>query len=148
MPAGVDFVGEKHPINCPCEKRAAKERLDRERVERRKKEELEKKKQAEEQEKRVEKQKKLNDQIAAKKKQFYKKMNGSDTASQGPSNQTSKFDSLKQKTSKIIEHFPDLRSGRSSLVIIDGELKSLTSEFIEQVLYYLKQKNKNFYCSW
>ena len=36
---GVDFGGEKHPDNCPCEKRATKERLDKERMERRKAEE-------------------------------------------------------------------------------------------------------------
>ena len=34
---------------------------------------------------------------------------------------------------KVRAHFPELRSGRSSLVVIDGEMKSLTSEFIEQV---------------
>ena len=33
---GVDFAGERHPDNCPCEKRNQKERLDRERMERRK----------------------------------------------------------------------------------------------------------------
>ena len=30
---GVDFLGEKHPVNCPCEKKAEKDRLDRERLE-------------------------------------------------------------------------------------------------------------------
>ena len=40
---------------------------------------------------------------------------------------------LKKRTSRVIDHFPELRSGRSSLVVIDGEMKSLTSEFIEQV---------------
>ena len=40
---------------------------------------------------------------------------------------------LKKRSSRVIDHFPELRSGRSSLVIIDGEMKSLTSEFIEQV---------------
>ena len=40
---------------------------------------------------------------------------------------------LRRKTSKIVDHFPELRSGRSSLVVMDGEMKSLTSEFIEQV---------------
>ena len=44
-----------------------------------------------------------------------------------------KIDDLKKKTSQVIDHFPELRSGRSSLVIIDGEMKSLTSDFIEQV---------------
>ena len=44
-----------------------------------------------------------------------------------------KIEDLKKKTSRVIDHFPELRSGRSSLVIIDGEMKSLTSEFIEQV---------------
>ena len=44
-----------------------------------------------------------------------------------------KNEDLKKKTSRVIDHFPELRSGRSSLVIIDGEMKSLTSEFIEQV---------------
>ena len=47
----------------------------------------------------------------------------------------SKIDLMNQNTSTIKDHFPELRSGRSSLVIIDGELKSLTSEFIEQVNY-------------
>ena len=135
---GVDFGGEKHPDNCPCEKRATKERLDKERMERRKAEE-ERKRQKEMQEMRIEKQKKLDMQINQKKKQFYKKMNGSEStfksslhSSQSKSGKPS-VDQLKKRTSKIIEHFPDLRSGRSSLVIIDGELKSLTSEFIEQV---------------
>ena len=132
---GVDFLGEKHPVNCPCEKRAAKDKLDKERMDRRKIEEEERKVQ----ERKIEKQKKLDQQIEMKKKQFYKKMNGSE-ASQRPSKnqsdqsqQDKKSIMLKEKTSKIIYHFPDLRSGRSSLVIIDGELKSLTSEFIEQV---------------
>ena len=35
---------------------------------------------------------------------------------------------------QVKQHFPELRSGRSSLVVIDGEMKSLTSDFIEQVL--------------
>ena len=48
--AGVDFAGEKHPINCPCEKREEKERLDRERLQRRKTEEDEKKLQVEQEE--------------------------------------------------------------------------------------------------
>ena len=47
-----------------------------------------------------------------------------------------KNEDLKKKTSRVIDHFPELRSGRSSLVIIDGEMKSLTSEFIEQVGEY------------
>ena len=75
--AGVDFAGEKHPINCPCEKREEKERLDRERLQRRKAEEEEKKLQAEQEENRVEQQKKRDQQIEMKKKQFYRKMNGS-----------------------------------------------------------------------
>ena len=130
---GVDFRGEKHPVNCPCEKRAAKERLDKERLERRRLEEEEKKRQQELTIKRLEKQKKLDQQIESKKKEFYKKMNGSESSrNQSQVDSRSKYDVLKAKTSKIIDHFPDLRSGRSSLVIIDGELKSLTSEFIEQ----------------
>ena len=44
-----------------------------------------------------------------------------------------KNEDLKKKTLRVIDHFPELRSGRSSLVIIDGEMKSLTSDFIEQV---------------
>ena len=44
-----------------------------------------------------------------------------------------KNEELKRKASRVIDHFPELRSGRSSLVVIDGEMKSLTSEFIEQV---------------
>ena len=44
-----------------------------------------------------------------------------------------KNEELRRKTSRVIDHFPELRSGRSSLVVIDGEMKSLTSEFIEQV---------------
>ena len=137
---GVDFVGEKHPDNCPCEKRATKERLDKERMERRKAEE-ERKRQKEMQELRIEKQKKLDIQINQKKKQFYKKMNGSEASYKSSLHSSQSkavkpnVDQLKQRTSKIIEHFPDLRSGRSSLVIIDGELKSLTSEFIEQVKF-------------
>ena len=75
--AGVDFADDKHPINCPCEKREERERLDRERLQRRKAEEEEKKLQAEQEEKRLEQQKKRDHQIATKKKQFYKKMNGS-----------------------------------------------------------------------
>lgn len=128
---GVDFRGEKHPVNCPCEKKAAKERLDKERMERRKAEEEERKrlKQLQDiQEKREENQKKMDLQIEMKKKEFYKKINGKDSKSDSKA----KYDLMKAKTSKIIDHFPDLRSGRSSLVIIDGELKSLTSEFIEQ----------------
>ena len=96
------------------------ERLDKERIERRKAEEEEKKKQKQAQEMRVEKQKKLDSQIELKKKQFYKKMNGSESQVSGPpASQTrirsSKIDILKEKTSKIIDHFPELRSGRSSL---------------------------------
>ena len=128
---GVDFRGEKHPVNCPCEKKAAKERLDRERMERRRAEEEERKRLQhlqEIQEKREENQKKMDLQIEMKKKEFYKKMNGTESKSDSKA----KYDMMKAKTSKIIDHFPDLRSGRSSLVIIDGEMKSLTSEFIEQ----------------
>ena len=93
-------------------------------MERRKAEEDEKKKQKEAQEIRVEKQKKLDSQIEQKKKQFYKKMNGSESQVSGlqqPSRasqtgiKSSKLDILKEKTSKIIDHFPELRSGRSSL---------------------------------
>ena len=141
---GKDFFGEKHPTNCPCEKRAEKERLDRERSERRKIEEEERirsQNMKEEQEIRIEKQNKLDQQIEMKKKQFYQKMNGSGSSHHSAqrsnsvqSNLKSKLHLLKQNTSTIKEHFPDLRSGRSSLVIIDGELKSLTSEFIEQVI--------------
>ena len=92
------------------------ERLDKERMERRKAEEEEKKRQKEIQELRVVKQKKLDSQIEMKKKQFYKKMNGSESpGSRIPSGiKTSNID-IREKTSKIIEHFPDLRSGRSSL---------------------------------
>ena len=43
---------------------------------------------------------------------------------------------MKKKSSRVIDHFPELRSGRSSLVVIDGEMKSLTSEFIEQVVVF------------
>ena len=62
-------------------------------------------------------------------------MNGSEASARlkSEASERSRLDILKEKTSKIIEHFPELRSGRSSLVVIDGELKSLTSEFIEQV---------------
>ena len=135
---GTDFIGEKHPTNCPCEKRAEKERLDRERIERRKIEEEEKLRKKEEQEKRIEKQNKIDHQIEMKKKQFYHKMSGSGSSQSGKSQNSmkSKMDLMYQKTSAIKDHFPELRSGRSSLVIIDGELKSLTSEFIEQVTYY------------
>ena len=135
---GVDFLGEKHPVNCPCEKRAEKDRLDRERFERRRREEEQARRQEElqqQEEVRKEKQRRLDSQLEMKKKQFYRKMNGSETSAriQSGSAQKSRLDILKEKTSRIIEHFPELRSGRSSLVIIDGELKSLTSEFIEQV---------------
>ncbi len=131
---GTDFIGEKHPTNCPCEKRAEKERLDKERIQRRKIEEEEKIRKKEEQEKRIEKQNKIDQQIEMKKKQFYHKMSGSGSQS-GRSQPSikSKLDLMNQNTSAIKDHFPELRSGRSSLVIIDGELKSLTSEFIEQV---------------
>ena len=133
---GVDFLGEKHPVNCPCEKRAEKERLDRERLERRRREEAERKRREEEEERRKEKQRRLDHQLELKKKQFYRKMNGSEVSDGRRSDVTekSRLDILKEKTSKIISHFPSLRSGRSSLVVIDGELKSLTSEIIEQVI--------------
>ena len=132
---GVDFRGEKHPVNCPCEKRAAKERLDKERLERRRREEEEARRRKEQEERRKEKQKRLDQQLEMKKKQFYRKMNGSEASARlkSEASERSRLDILKEKTSKIIEHFPELRSGRSSLVVIDGELKSLTSEFIEQV---------------
>ena len=74
---GVDFAGEKHPVNCPCQKREEKERLDRERMDKRKAEEEEKKLRAEQEEKRLEQQRKVDQQIEMKKKQFYRKMNGS-----------------------------------------------------------------------
>ena len=73
----MDFAGEKHPVNCPCQKREEKERLDRERIERRKAEEEAKKLRAEQEERRLEQQKKVDQQIEMKKKQFYRKMNGS-----------------------------------------------------------------------
>ena len=135
---GEDFQGEKHPVNCPCEKRAEKDRLDRERLERRKREEEAIRRQEEllkQEEGRKEKQRRLDQQLEMKKKQFYRKMNGSEASARikSGSAEKSRLDVLKEKTSRIIEHFPELRSGRSSLVIIDGELKSLTSEFIEQV---------------
>ena len=139
---GVDFLGEKHPVNCPCEKKAEKDRLDRERLERRRREEeeeeeLRRRRELEQQEEaRRERQRRLDSQLESKKKQFYRKMNGSELSAKvksGSAAEKSRLDILKEKTSKIIEHFPELRSGRSSLVIIDGELKSLTSEFIEQV---------------
>ena len=137
---GVDFLGEKHPVNCPCEKKAEKDRLDRERLERRRREEEELRRRQElqqQEEARREKQRRLDSQLEVKKKQFYRKMNGSELSARGKSSgsaaEKSRLDILKEKTSRIIEHFPELRSGRSSLVIIDGELKSLTSEFIEQV---------------
>ena len=136
---GVDFLGEKHPVNCPCEKRAEKDRLDRERFERRRREQEEMRRQEElqqQEEARKERQRRLDQQLEMKKKQFYRKMNGSEASARlkSGSAEKSRLDILKEKTSKIIEHFPELRSGRSSLVIIDGELKSLTSEFIEQVI--------------
>ena len=132
---GVDFLGEKHPENCPCERRAEKERLDRERMERRRREEEERRMKEEQEVRRQEKQKRLDQQLEMKKKQFYRKMNGTDASSRSKSDsaEKSRLALLREKSSKIIEHFPELRSGRSSLVIIDGELKSLTSEFIEQV---------------
>ena len=139
---GVDFLGEKHPVNCPCERKAEKDRLDRERLERRRREEeeeeeLRRRRELEQQEEaRRERQRRLDSQLESKKKQFYRKMNGSELSAKvksGSAAEKSRLDILKEKTSKIIEHFPELRSGRSSLVIIDGELKSLTSEFIEQV---------------
>ena len=134
---GTDFIGENHPTNCPCEKRAEKERLDRERVERRKIEEEEKIRKEEEQERRIEKQNKIDHQIEMKKKQFYHKMSGSGfQSSKSQHSMKSKIDLMHQNTSAIKDHFPELRSGRSSLVIIDGELKSLTSEFIEQVNWH------------
>ena len=185
----MDFTGEKHPENCPCQKQQEKERLDRERLDRRKAEEEEKKIQAEQEEKRLENQKRMDRQIEMKKRQHYRKMNGSGSGSsykQGGSEFSGKSAStldpsgtdtcpeilnidtkimseyfcqsviipplppldnfilitgtkikaaeeLKKRTSRVIDHFPELRSGRSSLVIIDGEMKSLTSEFIEQV---------------
>ena len=73
---GVDFAGEKHPVNCPCQKQKEKERLDKERQDQRKAEEEEKKALAE-QERRMEEERKREQQIEMKKKQFYKKMNGS-----------------------------------------------------------------------
>ena len=73
----MDFAGEKHPVNCPCQKREEKERLDRERIEKRKAEEEAKKLRAEQEERRLEQQKKVDQQIEMKKKQFYRKMNGS-----------------------------------------------------------------------
>ena len=138
---GVDFLGEKHPVNCPCEKKAEKDRLDRERLERRRREEEEEEelrrgRELEQQEEaRRERQRRLDSQLESKKKQFYRKMNGSEASARlkSEASERSRLDILKEKTSKIIEHFPELRSGRSSLVVIDGELKSLTSEFIEQV---------------
>ena len=133
---GTDFIGEKHPTNCPCEKRAEKERLDKERIQRRKFEEEEKIRKKEEKERRIEKQNKIDQQIEMKKKQFYHKMSGSGSQSgKSQNSMKSKIDLMNQNTSTIKDHFPELRSGRSSLVIIDGELKSLTSEFIEQVNY-------------
>jgi hypothetical protein len=38
---------------------------------------------------------------------------------------------------KVLNHFDHFRSGRSSLVVVDGEMKSLTTSFMEEVNRYL-----------